>query len=75
MIDLRLPTAVSPSPTSAAPISWDALADRVLSGHVLTSDEALAILRSDDDELLECAGRGLPRSPPAFRQTGAASIF
>jgi biotin synthase len=32
---------------------WHELAERVLAGHVLTSDEALAILRSTDDELLD----------------------
>jgi biotin synthase len=32
---------------------WHALADRILDGHELTSDEGLSILRSDDDELLD----------------------
>src|SRR6478736_236558 len=32
---------------------WPDLADRVLSGHQTTPDEALAILRTPDDELLE----------------------
>ena len=32
---------------------WHALATRVLDGHRASSDEALSILRSDDDELLD----------------------
>jgi biotin synthase len=32
---------------------WNALATRVLEGHVLTLDEALAVVRSDDDQLLD----------------------
>jgi biotin synthase len=32
---------------------WHDLADRILAGHQLTSDEGLSILRSDDDELLD----------------------
>jgi biotin synthase len=32
---------------------WRALADRVLDGHRLTTDEGLAILRAPDDELLD----------------------
>src|SRR5947209_3213586 len=34
-------------------IEWNDLADRVLAGHVLTQDEAIAILRSPDEELLD----------------------
>ena len=33
-------------------LDWSLLADRVLAGHQTTDDEALAILRSPDDELL-----------------------
>ncbi len=33
--------------------SWSALADAVLDGHRLTTDEALAIVRAPDDELLD----------------------
>jgi biotin synthase len=36
----------------AAAQRWDDLADRVLEGHQLTEEEALGILRCDDDELL-----------------------
>src|SRR5262245_11362678 len=32
---------------------WHALADRVLAGRRLTAEEGLAILQSDDDELLD----------------------
>lgn len=40
--------------TAASPtLKWSALADRVLEGYSLTADEALTILRADDDELLE----------------------
>ena len=43
------------SPPVKTPSSggWQELADRVLEGHVLSGDEALAILRSDDGQLLE----------------------
>lgn len=34
-------------------IDWHDLADRILEGHALTTEEGLAILRSDDDELLD----------------------
>jgi biotin synthase len=38
----------------ANPVSpWHELAARVLDGHQLTADEGLAVLRSDDDELLD----------------------
>jgi biotin synthase len=33
-------------------MTWTALADRTLAGHEVTADEALAVLRSPDDELL-----------------------
>ena len=40
--------------TAASPtLNWSSLADRVLEGYSLTADEALAVLRADDDELLE----------------------
>ncbi|MBS0204860.1 MAG: biotin synthase BioB [Planctomycetes bacterium] len=32
---------------------WHDLAERILAGHELTTDEGLSILRSDDDELLD----------------------
>ncbi len=38
---------------SASKHDWHALAERVLEGHRLTADEALAILRSGDEELLD----------------------
>jgi biotin synthase len=38
---------------NAAGRDWQALATRVLAGHLLTMDEALEILRSPDDELLD----------------------
>src|SRR5262245_7281833 len=40
-------TAVSPT------LNWSSLADRVLNGYSLTAGEALAVLRADDDELLD----------------------
>jgi biotin synthase len=43
----RLPASL------AAPVDWQALADRVLAGHGLTRAEGLAILRSPDDDLLD----------------------
>ncbi|HEY4310312.1 MAG TPA: biotin synthase BioB [Pirellulales bacterium] len=33
---------------------WQRLADQVLAGHQVTTDEALAIMRASDDELLDC---------------------
>jgi len=33
-------------------MTWTALADRTLAGHEVTADEAVAVLRSPDDELL-----------------------
>lgn len=39
--------------SSVAATGWHELADRVLAGHSLTADEGLAILQSDDDELLD----------------------
>jgi biotin synthase len=38
---------------AASPTVWHDLADRVLAGHRLTFDEALAVLRCPDDELLD----------------------
>lgn len=45
-------SAPSQLPSMNGPLVWQALADRVLGGHRLTADEALAILRSEDEELL-----------------------
>lgn len=36
-----------------ATADWNGLADRVLSEHVVTADEALTVLRAGDDELLD----------------------
>jgi biotin synthase len=38
---------------NAAPADWHQLATRVLAGHVLEFDEALGVLQSKDDELLD----------------------
>jgi biotin synthase len=40
-------------PESGPSTDWNALASRVLDGHALSFDEALAILHSPDDELLD----------------------
>lgn len=48
MIDSNLSFALGTASTD-----WHELATRVLAGHVLTADEAEAILRSSDDELLD----------------------
>jgi len=43
------------TPHAAETVSrWHALAEQVLAGHVVTADEAVAILRASDDELLDC---------------------
>ena len=39
--------------TGTSPSDWMGLANRVLTGHRVTSEEALAILRAPDEELLE----------------------
>ncbi len=49
MLDLAPQTADSTSP-------WHRLADQVLAGHQVTTDEALAIIRAGDDELLDMIG-------------------
>jgi biotin synthase len=41
------------SGTTTQRMNWHQLADRVLAGDPVTPDEALAILQSDDDELLD----------------------
>ena len=33
-------------------MTWNTLAERTLAGHEVTADEALAVLRSADDDLL-----------------------
>jgi biotin synthase len=38
--------------TKQTTTGWNDLANRVLAGHVVTADEALAILQSDDDQIL-----------------------
>ena len=43
-----MPTATAPTTTN-----WNDLADRVLDGYQLTSEEAVAILQSPDEELLD----------------------
>jgi biotin synthase len=45
--------AGSAGAASSAPHGWSELAERVLAGHRLTREEALAILRAPDDELLD----------------------
>jgi biotin synthase len=37
----------------AGPLAWHALAERVIGGHRLTADEALSILRSRDEQVLD----------------------
>ena len=46
-----------------------ALADRALAGEAAGRDEALAVLRSPDAELLDAARGRLPRPPPLLRRT------
>src|SRR5688500_13932317 len=50
MIGSLAPAGVAPAADSA---TWGALADRVLAGHRLTFDEALSVLNSADEELLD----------------------
>jgi biotin synthase len=51
--DSSLPATEIAAPPAATGIDWSELADRVLSGEQLTEAEALAILTSPDDELLD----------------------
>lgn len=51
--DPSLPASETAAPPAATGIDWSELADRVLSGEQLTEAEALAILTSPDDELLD----------------------
>jgi biotin synthase len=51
MMDSSMLIANSPGITPAT--DWNALADRVLAGEAISSDEALAVLASPDDELLD----------------------
>lgn len=44
---------VSQDELAENPTDWNGLAERVLAGHVLTREEALSILDSPDDELLD----------------------
>ncbi len=44
---------IDETPAAIPTLNWSSLADRVLDGYSLTADEGLAILRADDDELLE----------------------
>lgn len=54
MASLNLLNTLEPE-TAAPPAAqdWRGLANRVLQGHVVTRDEALGILRSSDDDLLD----------------------
>lgn len=45
--------APSPFPIEAVPSPWHALAERVLAGEPATREEALAVLASSDEELLD----------------------
>jgi biotin synthase len=47
-----MPTALEAS-LAAPRLDWSALAERVLAGHTVTEEEALAVLRAPDDELLD----------------------
>ena len=42
-----------PSAAALSTVTWNDLADRVLDGYQLTAEEAVAILQSPDDELLD----------------------
>jgi biotin synthase len=44
---------IETAPETSQNIDWSQLAERVLAGHCATEEEALAILRTSDDELLD----------------------
>src|SRR6478672_12890796 len=48
-----MPAVLDKIDSSRTKIDWSALAEQVLEGHRVTHAEALTILRSDDDELLD----------------------
>jgi biotin synthase len=48
-----MPAVMEESVSDIKPADWSALAERVLDGYSLSADEALSILRADDDELLD----------------------
>src|SRR5262245_1111447 len=48
-----MPAVLEEVGSSKTRIDWSVLAERVLDGYSLTADDALAILRADDDELLD----------------------
>jgi len=50
---MLIPDAATPFEAANSTNSWHPLADAVLSGHALDRSEALAILNSADDELME----------------------
>src|SRR5262249_41025913 len=52
------------------PANWSALAEQVLNGYSLTADDALAILRSPDDELLEILAAAFKIRRRWFGKTG-----
>ena len=43
---------VTTTPAERPRMDWNSLADRTLAGHEVTADEALAVLRASDDDLL-----------------------
>ncbi|HEY2411005.1 MAG TPA: biotin synthase BioB [Pirellulaceae bacterium] len=48
-----MPAVMEESVSEITPADWSALAEQVLNGYSLTADEALSILRADDNELLD----------------------
>jgi len=50
MSTAQKPASSQPAATAT---DWNDLADRVLAGYTLTTEEALSILRSPDEQLLE----------------------
>ena len=51
-------------------MTWNALAERTLAGHEVTADEALAVLRSADDDLLPLPETGFTPAPRGERSHG-----
>ncbi len=50
---MQVAPALRPTQTAGSHTSWHELAQRVLDGYSVTADEALAMLRSGDEELLD----------------------
>ena len=59
----------------ASASTWHRLAERILNGHSMTRDEGLAVLRSDDCELLDLLSRISQADIPKYKLLDADEIL